>query len=445
MRRTTLVIALVLFATLASSAFGASTFVIRGKGWGHGVGLSQYGTLGFAREGATSVDILRHYFQGTELGPAPITDVRVLLAEGRRSVKLRSAARFIVIDARGKKFKIPAGIRTLNSALRLKGGGKPRRLVGPVEVRPRKQPIEVNGRPYRGTLMVYGTPQGLQIVNHLSLEDYLYGVVPGEIPASWPGEALKTQAIAARSFALGVLRPEGTFDLYSDTRSQVYGGMSVEDPRTSAAVDATAGQVVLHEGKVATTFFFSTSGGATAASIDVWGTALPYLVSVEDPHDVLSPYHEWGPIVLSGKQLKKGLRPDVPRGLQDATVNRNGSNRVRVLNLHGRTTTQVTGATVRARLGLRSTWFDIAVLTVRPKRGKITAGQKAAVTGIVRGLDEAYVEKKLPGGAWELVGPVTIREDGTFKRRVGKPTSTTLYRLTADGASTAPVRIKVVG
>ena len=446
MRRITIVIALSLFAVLASTAFGASTFVIRGKGWGHGVGLSQYGALGFAQEGASSTDILRHYFQGTELGEAPISDIRVLLADGRKAVKLGSAAPFTVIDARGKKFKVPAGTYKLNAAFRLKGGAKPRRLVAPVEVRPRKAPIEVDGRPYRGRLVVHGVSGRLDTVNHLALEDYLYGVVPGEIPASWPEEALKTQAVAARSFAIGVSRPEGAFDLFSDTRSQVYGGLSIEDPRTNAAVDATAGQVVLYDGQVATTFFFSTSGGITAASVDVWGTAFPYLISVEDPHDVLSPYHEWGPVLLTARQLRKGLRPDVPRGLSDATVEPDGSSRVRALTLHGSgTSTQVSGATARTRLGLRSTWFDVGVLTVRPKRAEIVTGQRAVVTGIVRGLDEARVEKKVPGGGWEIVGLVKVRENGTFKRPVGKPKTTTVYRLATDEAATSPVRITVVG
>ena len=94
------------------------------------------------------------------------------------------------------------------------------------------------------------------------------------------------------------MRKTGAYDLYADTRSQVYGGVAAEKPTTNAAVDATAGQVLLYEGKVATTFFFSTSGGRTASIEDVWarGEAVPYLVGVPDPYDTASPHHTLGTV-----------------------------------------------------------------------------------------------------------------------------------------------------
>ena len=100
----------------------------------------------------------------------------------------------------------------------------------------------------------------LRVVNVVALEAYLRGVVPREMPKHWPLEALKAQAVAARSYALVRLLKGKPFDLYSDWRSQVYGGIAAEAPRATEAVQATAGQVVLYQGKVATTFFFSSSG-----------------------------------------------------------------------------------------------------------------------------------------------------------------------------------------
>ena len=107
-------------------------------------------------------------------------------------------------------------------------------------------------------------------MNGVGLEPYLWGVVPDEMPDEWPAEALRAQAVVARSYALAVRRSSGPFDLYPDVRSQVYGGVAAEEASTTAAVNATAGRVLLYGGKVATTFFFSTSGGRTASVEDAW-------------------------------------------------------------------------------------------------------------------------------------------------------------------------------
>ena len=105
------------------------------------------------------------------------------------------------------------------------------------------------------------------------------------MPFDWPAQALQAQAVAARSYALANLTKDRDFDLYSDTRDQVYGGVDAEFPAASAAVTATKGKVVLYKGKVANTLFFSTSGGRTASSLEATGDAVPYLVSVADPYD----------------------------------------------------------------------------------------------------------------------------------------------------------------
>src|SRR5439155_432638 len=121
------------------------------------------------------------------------------------------------------------------------------------------------------------------------------GVVPWEMPHRWNPEALKTQAVAARSYALATLKRGRPFDLFADTRDQVYGGIRAESDATNAAIGATAGQVLTYAGRPALTYYFSTSGGRTAAAIDVlpWAPRVPYLVSVADPYDGLSPHHAW--------------------------------------------------------------------------------------------------------------------------------------------------------
>ena len=126
------------------------------------------------------------------------------------------------------------------------------------------------------------------------LDDYLQGVVPAESPASWPAEALKAQAIAARTYAITTAK-SADFDHYADTRSQVYKGVGIETASTNAAVAATRGQIVTYNGQPVVTYFFSTSGGKTE---DVENTTLgnepkPWLKSVEDEFDSVSPRHRW--------------------------------------------------------------------------------------------------------------------------------------------------------
>ena len=284
------------------------TFAISGRGWGHGVGMSQYGALGFALRGVGYARIVAHYYRGTALGPAPVRRVRVLLDDGRATLTVRSTAPFRVLDGEGKTHAIAAGAHKFGPGLSLKVdiADRAQRLPGPLLFSPGAQPLEL-GRAYRGQLHVSVVSGKLRALNVVALEQYLYGVVPAEVPFSWPAEALKAQAVAARSYALSHLQG-GTFDLYDDTRSQVYLGIPHEKPSTNAAVDATAGEVVLHAGRVAKTFFFSTSGGRTMSAADAWGEAVPYLISVPDPYDALSPYHDWGPFPFSAARLVRVLR-----------------------------------------------------------------------------------------------------------------------------------------
>src|SRR6266576_2390114 len=233
---------------------GAATFLVTGHGWGHGVGLSQYGAYGYAQKSVLYDAIVLHYFPGTELGAAPISRVRVLLTSGTATLDIGSTADFKVRDGTGAVHTVTAG--------------------------------------------------KLRAINMVGLEQYLYGVVPSEMPFMWHPEALKAQAVVARSYAVATRRT-GAFDLYSDTRSQVYLGIEHERPSTTAAVNATAGQVVLYQGEVAKTYFFSTSGGRTASAEDAWGEPVPYLVSVPDPSDSISPHHDWGPLVFTGAKLAK--------------------------------------------------------------------------------------------------------------------------------------------
>lgn len=167
-------------------------------------------------------------------------------------------------------------------------------LEGPVRLVPTAgAKLFVAIRPYRGIIEIRRTPSGrLTAINELDLEEYLYGVLKMEVNPSWPAEALKAQAVAARTLAvysLGRFRSEG-YDLRATTESQVYGGISAEDPLTTAAVEATRGEIMTFGGGPIFAAYHSDSGGFTEDSERVWGGRYAYLKGVPDPFTAAAPW-----------------------------------------------------------------------------------------------------------------------------------------------------------
>jgi stage II sporulation protein D len=326
--------------------------------------------------------------------------------------------------------------------LKLDADEPARALPGPLLFSPGAAPLEY-ARPYRGQIQINVGSNRLQVVNSVGLEPYLYGVVPREVPSTWPVEALKAQAVVARSYALAV-RKAGAYDVYADTRSQVYGGIPAEKPSTTAAVDATAGQVLLHDGRVATTYFFSTSGGRTANVGDVWsgGDRSPYLVSVPDPYDNASPHHRWGPVLITYAKLAKTFRLTGP--VVDVRADVNPSQRVNMLTFVTERGDELsfTGSDVRKRLQLRSTWFRIGLLSLdRPARS-IEYGLQVRLTGRVRGSATATLEQRV-GPIWEPAVRLKPGAEGAIGAAV-RPLVGTDYRLAVSSTvAGAAVRVSV--
>jgi stage II sporulation protein D len=448
MRRTVAIASILLLGTGpaaharvdAKAGAGAATFVVTGHGWGHGVGMSQYGAYGYAQKGVGYEKIVLHYFPGTELGQAPVSKVRVLLTSSVKTLPMGSATDFRVKDATGAVHDVTAGKYTLTPALKLKvdGGATAKALPGPLTFLPGSSPLQLKHL-YRGSMQVDVVSGKLRAINVVGLEQYLYGVVPSEMPFSWAPEALKAQAVVARSYALATRRT-GAFDLYPDTRSQVYLGVEHEKPSTTAAVDATAGQVVLYQGEVAKTFFFSTSGGRTASAEDVWGEPVPYLVSVPDPYDSISPHHTWGPVAYTGAALAKKLK--MKGRVMDVQSELNSSGRVKTLTVVGSQSTMVVpGASVRQRLGVQSTWFTVGVLSLSAPANTVVYGSRAQLTGVARGLDGATLQQ-LDGTTWKSLGTVKSDKDGTVTFSI-KPPVTTRYRLATGKVNAPSVRVPV--
>jgi SpoIID/LytB domain protein len=443
-------LALTVLAALASIAAGAgqataapaapTAFVLAGGGWGHGVGMSQWGAFGQAQAGRDYRTILAHYYPGTTLGPSPVSvpaKLRVLVADGLTSVTVTAQGPITVVDAAGKKAQVD-GQLTLGPKLLLRptpgagaAKGDPIPLVDPVTLRAvGGGRLVVEGRSYRGSLRVVRAAQKLQLVNVVSLESYLLGVVPGEMPKEWPLDALKAQAIAARTYAIANLVQGRSFDLYSDARSQLYYGANVEAPGPTRAVTETRGQVLSYDGAPAETFYFSSSGGKTLSALDAFGLDLPYLVSVDDPWDDLSPNHRWETRVLGGQQLAHGLglrgavtdvayepgTPGKPAALEVTTTD-------------GAKTEQRL-SDVRNRLGLRSLEFTLGVLRLDRPAPAVRKAGIVRLTGLARDVAGAALQRRTEAGDWVTVARVAPTADGTFALRV-RVATTTAYRLSA--------------
>jgi stage II sporulation protein D len=229
--------------------------------------------------------------------------------------------------------------------------------------------------PYRGIVELRRTGAGrLTVINEVDLEEYLYGVLKNEVDPQWPTEALKAQAVASRTWALynfSRFASEG-YDVCATTECQVYSGVTAEDPRTSAAVDETRGQIMTYQGRPIFAAYHSDSGGYTESSDLVWGGAgYPYLKGVADPYSIGAPRHEW--IVrmdlstFESRVRGSGRLITNVMGIEVAEATPSGrAALLRIFGAHG--VLIVKGAELRAVLGadLRSTLFTVRLVPDDP-------------------------------------------------------------------------------
>jgi stage II sporulation protein D len=378
MRRILLLTAVLsLSAAAAPAADAAVRHVIRGAGFGHGIGMSQYGAYGFALEGSSYSEILAHYYSGTRLSSAPSRPVRVLLQPNDPYIRVRGATSvggrrlnpnriYVARESRG------AIAVTTSSGKRVARVGDGAQFKGPEALRLMGPALNyITDGLYRGAIEVSTEGSGVTAINELDIDTYVRGVVAGEMPSSWPLEALKAQAVAARTYAVATRKTTGLFDQYPDTRSQVYRGVTGESVRSDAAVEQTAGRILTYAEIPAVTYYFSTSGGHTE-NVEfsfVGSLAKPWLVGVPDPYDSQSPYHRWT-VGTSATRLDRALGAPgrfkkvkvVDRGVSPRVV------RARVIGSAGSTT--LTGPQIRARLGLRDTWFTFVRVSASVRRAR---------------------------------------------------------------------------
>jgi SpoIID/LytB domain protein len=383
---------------------GDGVFHFEGHGWGHGHGLSQWGAEGAASKGVSATTILDTYYPGTGTATQAARSIRVLIGEDDHTdARVKAASGLAVRDlASNATYTLPAGPSrwriyadsagehvqsyTTSWTTWTSSTGKSS-WTGPMEFRG-ATPLRLyfadgSAREYRGTIRAVRTgTTSVNVVNVLTMEQYLYGVVPRESSSSWPAEALKAQAVAARSYStyrIDHVSSGSTYDICSTTSCQVYGGVrlitsggsviELESAATTSAVNATAGVVRTYNGAAIFAEFSSSNGG--------WSTqgSMPYLSPHADPWDAIdSPYHYWT-ARLTAAQIE-GRFPSVGHLLRIRVTRRDGNGewggRVKDVVLEGvsssgaATSVSTTGGGIysvstwpASSTGLRGTWWHV--------------------------------------------------------------------------------------
>ncbi len=359
---------------------GPAAVRLEGRGYGHGRGMSQYGAQGAASQhGRTHRQILRFYYPGTEWGTAggPVsvlitadTTADVVVGDRPRLTvrSLGSGKTFPLARDGARQWRITPSdggsnsrvwvltdrwqpVRNLAGAAEFGAGGRPVRLITPH-----------GSTRYRGVLRsaIPGSGSGRDTVNVVSLEDYLRGVVPREVPALWHPQAVRAQAVAARTYAAFERRaPLAKHYQICDTSScQVYGGASAEHPASDDAIRATRGVVLTRGGTPAFTQFSASNGGWTVAG------SVPYLPAQEDRWDPWSgnPHRRWT-VKVPASAIERAY-PGIGDFQRLTVRSRDGNGawngrvlRIRIVGSKG--ATAVSGDTFRVVFGLRSTWFRV--------------------------------------------------------------------------------------
>jgi SpoIID/LytB domain protein len=387
------------------TAFHLNGFLFRGKGNGHGLGMSQWGARGRASNGQDYRKILSSYYSGTRIdtrdtsmqvrialtddpldlarpwprlfGPLPFVAGPVTV-DGQAQLQAAAGAAIgfdtdpsgqpiaFVLNADGSRgtpiviaqtltmrSSNPAGIRT--NIMQIMGGdfragAEQRRYAGILQIIPKG----------KATILP---------VNVLPMEDYLKGVVPAEMPPYWGVEALKAQAIAGRTYAIAHLGG-ADFDLRASESDQAYSGFTDQRGDSTTAVDATRGQVLTYQGKLITAFYMASDGGHTESSeyrFVTWDhgpqlrSHLGYLTGISDPLD-RGPSWQVGPFSSAGAAL---ILQDDGRDLGDRLLGidilqKDASGRLVGVRLRGSSkTVEVSGPTLRALFGLPDTLVDV--------------------------------------------------------------------------------------
>ncbi len=448
-------------------------FTFYGSGFGHGLGMSQWGAYGLAQEGWSQSRILKHFYSRTRIARAedvPAT-LRIGLTQDRDKVRLEAEAGPVDLRLGGRRpgdtiATIPRGetwiLRIADGQYRLFDangdpvgdpvGGPGNDLFAIFERNGARVKVPEAYHTYAHgyiefNLYACDTNCAMRLVLVIDPERYLYGL--GEVPSSWPMGALQAQAVAARSYALrkaaaGQHRSGCNCALYASSYDQVYAGWDkeagIDGDRWVRAVDDTTGRIVAYKGEIIQAFYMSSSGGFTEDNENVWGgTPIEYLRGVCDPGDytTANPSATWE-VTFSAADLTEQLSLGIGTVTGFANVVRGVSGRIVQTTVQGESgTATVSGATLRSALGLRDdrVWINrnrqitgqirLAYDALNCSPGLATSRQVRVAGGLRQAFEDATIYFAEGTGAHELDGVVLAfyKDQGGPAGSLGFPTS----------------------
>ncbi|MFT3660513.1 MAG: SpoIID/LytB domain-containing protein [Gordonia sp. (in: high G+C Gram-positive bacteria)] len=427
----------------AGISLRASSVTLNGHGHGHGRGLGQWGAYGYAKRGWNADRILRHYYGNTTAGKVDNPDVTVSLSE-KRSVDVRAdgGAKVGGVNVSpGQAVSLSGGTATIKQGC---GGAvirtAPAQWIDPITAGPNRPAGELltfcdSGDKYRGSLGV--TADG--IANKLHIDDYVKGVIPKESVPGWADtggfEALKAQAVAARSYVLAGIASGRKID--NTQQSQVYQGASGEDPRTNRAADETAGQVRMRGGKPVLAEFSASTGGYTA------GGDFPAVI---DEGDSVSPNHDWT-VEVSPSSIASAFGVGTLRSFEVIEANGLGAGSGRVVKVRvvgSARTVEATGDEARTKLQLKSDWFAVKGQKSLPKIVKPPVSP-GAQGGLLDFLDLSPLFTLLGGGSGGLPDLSALGLSGDLSDLAGQLTPIIEQMIEVGRGALAQKRVAISG
>jgi SpoIID/LytB domain protein len=473
--RKLLVVALVFSALTVSvaPARAAGSFTFFGSGWGHGLGLSQWGAYGLSLDGWAPGKILRHFYSGTRVEPVdqPPKRLRIGLTQARTKVRLNALGGPVELRLGGTRGEvvatIPGGqtwsVRIVDAGYTVvaEDGTRVARSVGgsntdlfasyaPNDARIRvPEALHTYNRGWiEFNLYRCASACRLRLILSIVPQEYLYGLA--EVPSSWPKAALQAQSIAARTYAFrkvrtsGQHRPVCNCALYASSYDQVYAGWDKEGgpdgDRWVAAVNATDGRVITDHDEMIQAFYTSSSGGYTENNENVWGgTPISYLRGVCDPGDytAANPNAVWK-TTMTAEAVTSRLGLGIGRVKAFRNVRRGVSGRILTLTVVGRSGhASISGNTLRAALGLRDdrVWINAnrhVIGSIRQKYDAVgcrpglpTSKRMSVAGGALQRFESGQIFSKTGAGVHLLTGAVlnAYLKNGGAKGALGYPTS----------------------
>lgn len=308
------------------------------------------------------------------IAPATALELRVAISQGVKQLTVGSSTTAKVEDGAGRSLGEIASMNAFSAQTSSKGVKLAHWQASQLWIEPTAGGyVYIGDRWYRGRTKLVKSGWGLTAVNQVDLEQYLASVLGGEMNGNWPQEALKAQAVAARSYALHKRQrhSNAVYDLGRTTSSQVYKGLAAESIGTQTAVTATAGQVLTYKGQIIEAVFHSSSGGHTENVEDIWVQPLPYLRGVQD-YDQGTPVYQWA-ANFSARELSRRIS-GVGNVLSMTPLRTTPHGRIVTMRVAGSSRTRtISGDALRKALNLRSTLF-----TVTPRFGLVASANRAS-------------------------------------------------------------------